>query len=58
MSYEHAMLLLALGFLAGVCIRPIRATLRSLIRAHRAARRATQPTRKRTRRRRTTKVSS
>jgi hypothetical protein len=49
LSYETLMLLLVLAFLIGTLARPARAMLRSFIRAHRAARRATQPIRRRKR---------
>src|SRR5215213_7924506 len=49
--YEHLLLIFLLGFLAGVCIRPARAMVRATLRAHKAARRAAHPIRKRQRRR-------
>lgn len=52
LDYPTLALLLILAFVLGTLARPARATLRSLIRAHRAARRAAQPARKRVRPRR------
>ena len=51
LTYEQIALLLALAFLLGVSIRPLRSALRAAFRAHRAARRATAPVRTRKRRR-------
>lgn len=54
LSYETLMLLLALAFLAGALARPVRSAVRGAIRAHRAARRAAAPIRKRRRRKAST----
>jgi hypothetical protein len=45
MTYEHTMLLLALGFLIGVSIRPLRSALRRFHRAARKGRRVEGHTR-------------
>jgi hypothetical protein len=57
LTYETLMLLLALAFLVGALARPARAVLRSILRAHRAAKRASRPV-IRKRRRRAKKVST
>lgn len=51
LSYETIVLICLLGFLCGTLARPARAGLRSILRAHRAAKRAAQPIKPRRRRR-------
>jgi hypothetical protein len=56
-TYEQIALLLALAYLCGVLALPASTAVRGLVRAHRAARRAVQPTKKRKRRRRRIKTT-